>query len=83
MNSKFIPLAILLVGALCFGGSFFMSNSASADLDVEIDKTAFIMPAAHRVYANPDALNGKYYLFETNNIFYVIKFHINKYQIFI
>ncbi len=70
MNSKFIPLAILLVGALCFGGSFFMSNSASADLDVEIDKTAFIMPAAHRVYANPDALNGKYYLFKakiTNN----------------
>ncbi|WP_204344345.1 hypothetical protein [Psychroserpens algicola] len=70
MNSKLIPLAITLIGALCFGGSFFMSNSTSGDLDVSIDKTAFIMPAAHRVYANPDALNGKYYLFKakiTNN----------------
>ncbi len=70
MNSKLIPLAITLVGALCFGGSFFISGSSSGDLDVDIDKTAFIMPAAHRVYANEDALNGKYYLFKakiTNN----------------
>ena len=70
MNSKLIPLAITIIGALCFGGSFLISNSSSGDLDVEIDKTAFIMPAAHRVYANPDALNGKYYLFKakiTNN----------------
>ncbi|MEM5564062.1 hypothetical protein WNY78_03050 [Psychroserpens sp. AS72] len=70
MNSKIIPLAITVIGALCFGGSFFLSNSSSGDLDVEIDKTAFIMPAVHRVYANEDALNGKYYLFKakiTNN----------------
>jgi len=70
MNSKLIPLIITLVGAVCFGGSFFLPSSSSGDLDVEIDKTAFIMPAAHRVYANPDALNGKYYLFKakiTNN----------------
>lgn len=70
MNSKLIPLSIILLGVLCFSGSFFMSNSFHEDLDVQIDKTAFIMPAAHRVYANPDALNGKYYLFKakiTNN----------------
>jgi hypothetical protein len=70
MNSKLIPIAITILGALCFGGSFFLSNSSSGDLDVDIDKTDFIMPAAHRVYANPDALNGKYYLFKakiTNN----------------
>lgn len=70
MNSKLIPLAITLIGALCFGGSFLLSNTSSGDLEVDIDKTAFIMPAAHRVYANPDALNGKYYLFKakiTNN----------------
>ncbi|MGB3607455.1 hypothetical protein [Psychroserpens sp.] len=70
MNSKHIPLVIFIIGALCFGGSFFISNSTHGELDVEIDKTAFIMPAAHRVYANADALNGKYYLFKakiTNN----------------
>ncbi|WP_047544615.1 hypothetical protein [Psychroserpens sp. Hel_I_66] len=70
MNSKIIPLAITIIGALCFGSSFFLTGSSNGDLEVEIDKTAFIMPAAHRVYANEDALNGKYYLFKakiTNN----------------
>ncbi|WP_299337800.1 hypothetical protein [uncultured Psychroserpens sp.] len=62
MNSKLIPLVVTLIGAICFGGSFFMSNSSSGDLDVDIDKTVFIMPAAHRVYGNPDALNGKYHV---------------------
>ena len=70
MNSKIIPLAITIIGAICFGSSFFLTGSSTGDLEVEIDKTAFIMPAAHRVYANEDALNGKYYLFKakiTNN----------------
>ena len=70
MNSRRIPLAIFIIGALCFGASFFLSSASSGDVDVEIDKSAFIMPAAHRVYANADALNGKYYLFKakiTNN----------------
>lgn len=70
MKSKLIPLALTLIGALGFGGSFLSSSTSSGDLDVEIDKTAFIMPAVHRVYSNPDALNGKYYLFKakiTNN----------------
>lgn len=70
MNSKITPLVITIIGALCFGGSFVLSNSSNGGLDVEIDKTAFIMPAVHRVYANEDALNGKYYLFKakiTNN----------------
>jgi len=64
MKSKLIPLAIALVGILCVASSFFIPSSSSGELEVAIEKSAFIMPAVHRVYANPDALNGKYYLFK-------------------
>jgi hypothetical protein len=64
MKSKFIPLAIALVGILCFATSFIIPSSNSGELEVEIEKSAFIMPAVHRVYSNPDALNGKYHLFK-------------------
>lgn len=70
MKKSALPLGIVLIGLALFCLSFINSKSNSKNLDVEIDKTAFIMPAAHRVYANPDALNGKYYLFKakiTNN----------------
>ncbi|MEZ4792200.1 MAG: hypothetical protein R2783_01600 [Gelidibacter sp.] len=71
MKSKLIPIIIASLGILLLAGSFFFNGSpGSGDLDVEIQKATFILPAAHKVYANPDALNGKYYLFKaklTNN----------------
>lgn len=71
MNSKLTPIIIASLGLLLVAGSFFLNGSSgSGDLDVQIEKASFIMPAAHKVYANPKALNGKYYLFKaklTNN----------------
>lgn len=71
MKKLAIPLAICLIGLALTAFSFFGSNKGNADdIDISIEKSAFIMPAAHRVYSNPEALDGKYYLFKakiTNN----------------
>lgn len=85
MNSKITPIILACAGVLLLIGSFF-SNSffKSGDLDVTIEKADFIMPAAHRVYANPQALNGKYYLFKakiTNNTNRTLEDVTVKYQI--
>lgn len=64
MKKLLFPLIVLLLGGGLLAASFFTSSSGSGDLDVEIQKTAFIMPAAHQVYANPEALDGKHYLFK-------------------
>lgn len=85
MNSKLAPLILAFVGLLLLVGSFFINDfTKSGDLDVTIDKADFIMPAAHRVYANPNALNGKYYLFKakiTNNTNRTLEDVTVKYQI--
>ncbi len=71
MKSKLIPIIIASAGLLLLAGSFLFNFSAdSGDLDIEIQKASFIMPSAHKVYANPEAFNGKYHLFKaklTNN----------------
>lgn len=65
MNSKSASLITASIGLVLVVASFFISSfTKSGELDITIDKAGFIMPAAHRVYANPDALNGKYYLFK-------------------
>ncbi|MEZ4801698.1 MAG: hypothetical protein R2797_02920 [Gelidibacter sp.] len=84
MKSKLIPIIIASVGLLLLVASFLFKGSASGDLDVDIVKADFIMPAAHRVYANPDALNGKYYLFKakiTNNTDQTLEDVTVRYQI--
>lgn len=70
MKKLIIPASLIVVGLILILLSFKPTNLNPDDISVSIDKTAFIMPAAHRVYSNPDALNGKYYLFKakiTNN----------------
>lgn len=71
MKKLAIPLAFGLIGIALTAFSFVSDSKGSADdIDIVIEKSAFIMPAAHRVYANPDALDGKYHLFKakiTNN----------------
>lgn len=84
MKSKLIPIIVASLGVLLLLGSFFIKGSASGDLDVDIVKADFIMPAVHRVYANPNALNGKYYLFKakiTNNTDQTLEDVRVKYQI--
>ncbi len=71
MKKQIVPLILFVIGLALFGYSFLQPESVNADdIDISIDKSAFIMPAAHKVYANPNALDGKYYLFKakiTNN----------------
>lgn len=50
-----IPIIVTALGVILLGLSFLSFKKGKAD---------FIMPAAHRVYSNPDALDGKYYLFK-------------------
>ena len=70
MKKLTLPLILLLGGALLVAASYLGGGSGSGDVDVEFQKASFIMPAAHHVYANPEALSGEYYLFKariTNN----------------
>ncbi len=70
MKNKLIPIALVVIGAILFGLSFLSFGSSSGDLDISIVKSNSIMPAAHNVYSNELALDGKYYLFKakmTNN----------------
>ena len=70
MKKLTIPLILCVLGLALAAFSFTGSKSSTDDIDVTIEKASFIMPAAHRVYANPDAMDGKYYLFKakiTNN----------------
>jgi hypothetical protein len=66
-----IPLGLILTGIVLTVLSFINFSKVKADdIAISIEKSAFIMPAAHRVYSNPEALDGKYYLFKakiTNN----------------
>jgi hypothetical protein len=59
-----IPALLAFIGLLLVGFSLFSKGNNQGDLDLEIVKTETIMPAAHLVYANEDALDGKYYLFK-------------------
>ncbi len=64
MKKILIPLILISIGLVLFGIGFLGLGKGNATLDIQIEKADFIMPAAHRVYANPDALDGKYYLFK-------------------
>lgn len=65
MKTKIAPLTLTAIGIFLLLASFFFSGKTSGDLEVDIEKADFIMPAVHQVYANPEALDGKYYLFKT------------------
>ncbi len=70
MKKLLFPLLLGIVGLGLVATSFLTKTNSNGGLDVEIEKASFIMPAAHKVYANPEVLDGKYYLFKakiTNN----------------
>jgi hypothetical protein len=69
MKKLAIPMIMVLAGVFLVIFSFFGGNK-TGDLEIKIQKAPLIMPAAHKVYANPEALDGQYYLFKakiTNN----------------
>ena len=71
MNKKLLfPLLLLGAGIVFIVISFLNLGVKGGGLDIKIQKSSLIMPAAHKVYSNPQALNGQYYLFKaliTNN----------------
>lgn len=64
MKKLALPLAVAVVGLALLAASFVMPSSGKGSLDLDIVKTSTLMPAAHNVYANEEALDGKYYLFK-------------------
>lgn len=64
MKKNLIPLVLFVLGAAFFALSFINNSKAKGDITLDIIKTETIMPAAHNVYGNEEALDGKYYLFK-------------------
>jgi len=64
MKKLLIPMALLVIGVWLIAGSFLTGGKGDDRLDIEIISTPLIMPAVHKVYANPEALDGQYHLFK-------------------
>lgn len=64
MKKYRIPIILGSLGLILLSLSFLSFGKSGADLDITIEKADFIMPAAHRVYSNSEALDGKYFLFK-------------------
>lgn len=63
MKKILLPVLLLVAGLILIVSSFF-KNSNNGEVAIEIVKANLIMPAVHKVYADPNALNGEYYLFK-------------------
>ena len=61
---KILPIILVVAGLLMAFNKPIMGLIAPADLKIEISKPPIIMPSIYKVYANGDALNGKYSLFK-------------------
>lgn len=84
MKKQILPISVTVLGILLIVLSFFNFNNNTGELDVSIEKADFIMPAAHGVYGNSEALDGKYYLFKakiTNNSNITLEDVTVKYQV--
>lgn len=62
MNKKLPAIICLAAGLILLAYHFLPFGKGS--LNVTIKHADYIMPAAYKVYANPDVLNGEYYLFK-------------------
>ncbi len=70
MKNKIVPIVLLVAGLGLIGYHFLGNGGGSGNMDVKIYPAAFIMPSAYKVYENPEALEGRFYLFKsvlTNN----------------
>jgi hypothetical protein len=63
MKKYLLSAILVLAGAGMLVYQNFFSGSIN-DLEVKIINTPLVMPAAYKVYGNPEAANGRYYLFK-------------------
>ncbi|MGC4103665.1 hypothetical protein [Ferruginibacter sp.] len=61
---KFLPLILVVAGLLMAFNRPIMGLISPATLDIHISRPPVIMPSIYKVYANSDALKGKYSLFQ-------------------
>lgn len=61
---KYLPAALLAAGLLMAFNKPVTGLIAPVNLKMEISRPPVIMPSIYKVYANGDALNGKYSLFK-------------------
>ena len=61
---KYLPITLLAAGLLMAFNKPITSMIAPVSLNMEISRPPVIMPSIYKVYANGDALNGKYSLFK-------------------
>lgn len=83
MKKYALSIILVVAGAAMLAYQNFFSGSIN-DLDVKIINTPLVMPAAYKVYGNPEAASGRYYLFKmllTNNGSRPIKNVIASYEI--
>lgn len=63
MQKKFfLPLILFVAGLGLVAFGFF--RKGDSQLDISIKPASYIMPAAYKVYANPEVLGGRYNLFK-------------------
>lgn len=62
MKKYLIPLALLVAGVIFLILHFLLSSGGTGKLDVDIQATSYVMPAAYKVYSNEEALDGRFYL---------------------
>lgn len=62
MKKYWLPLVFIIIGIILLLLHFVMPSGGSGELDVDIQPTSYIMPAAYKVYANEEALDGRFYL---------------------
>ena len=61
MKKIILPILLLIAGIGLIAYPFFLS---SGDIDLQIKPAGFIMPAAYKVYNNPEILGGRFNLFK-------------------
>src|ERR1035438_800782 len=61
MKTYVLPLVLFLAG---IGFILFPYLFSSGTIDLKIQPASVIMPAAYKVYANPDVAGGRYNLFK-------------------
>lgn len=62
MKKYWLSLVFFIIGIVFLLLHFLIPAGGSGDLDVDIQPTSYIMPAAYKVYSNEEAMDGRFYL---------------------
>ncbi|HNS46285.1 MAG TPA: hypothetical protein PKH94_03530 [Bacteroidales bacterium] len=62
MKKYWLSLVFFIIGIIFLLLHFLMPAVGKGDLDVDIQPTSYIMPAAYKVYSNEEAMDGRFYL---------------------